>query len=80
MVGSCLPLQSSLLTGQDPKKVRIHADDAVRLVQEQKEILALLVDQQKDLVARVAQLLLLDDRVGWLEDQRQQDDQRVVIG
>ena len=52
----------------------------LRLAQEQKEIFALLLDKQKDLMARVAQLQSLDDRVGRLEHQRQQDEQCVVIG
>ena len=77
---SCQPLHASLLTGQDPKKVGIHADDAAQLVHEQKEILALLLDDQKDLRARVAQLQSLADRVGRLEEQQQQEDRCVVIG
>ena len=77
---SCQPLHASLLTGQDPKNFGIHDDVAPQLVHEQKEILALLLDDQKDLSARVAQLQSLADRVGRLEEQQQQEDGYVVIG
>ena len=77
---SCQPLHASLLTGQDPKNFGIHDDVAPQLVHEQKEILALLLDDQKDLSARVAQLQSLADRVGRLEEQQQQEDWCLVIG
>ena len=80
LVGSSLPWQSSLLTCQDPKKVGLHAGDDVRLLQEQKEIIALLVQQQKKMMAQVSELLSLDDRVHQLEDRTHQDDQCVVVG
>ena len=74
------PLHATLLIGQDPKKLGIHDDAAAQLLHEQKEILALLLDDQKDLRPRLAQLQSLADRVGQLEEQLQQEEGCVVIG